>query len=57
MQCPLCNVEARIKSNDIVRRKDGTLAYRMEFECRSKHCGNYEMVFETIYDPITPIEE
>lgn len=57
MQCPLCNVEARIKSNDIVRRKDGTLAYRMEFECRSKQCGNYEKVFETIYDPITPIEE
>jgi hypothetical protein len=57
MQCPLCHTEARIKSNDIVVRKDGTLAYRMEFECRDAKCENFEKVFHAEYEPITPIEE
>lgn len=57
MKCPLCNTEARIKSNDLVKRKDGTLAYRMEFICRSSKCENYNKVFETQYEPIEPLEE
>lgn len=57
MKCPLCKTEARIKSNDLVKRKDGTLAYRLQLECRSKQCANYMKVFETVYDPVEPIEE
>ena len=57
MKCPLCKTEARIKSNDLVQRKDGTLAYRLQLECRSKQCPNYMKVFETVYDPVKPIEE
>jgi hypothetical protein len=57
MKCPLCRTEARIKSNELVRRKDGSLAYRMEFVCRSDKCENHNKVFHTNYEPITPIEE
>lgn len=57
MKCPLCKTEARIKSNDLVLRKDGSLAYRLQLICRSKQCENYDKVFETIYDPIKPVEE
>jgi NMD protein affecting ribosome stability and mRNA decay len=57
MICPSCRIEARIKSNEIVKRKDGTLAYRIEFECRNKQCPDFEKVIETQYDPIEPIEE
>lgn len=57
MKCPLCNTEARIKSNDLVIKKDGTFAYRMEFECRSNKCENYQKVFATEYSQVVPIEE
>lgn len=57
MKCPLCRTEARIKSNELVQRKDGTLAYRMQFVCRSNKCENFDKVFETTYQPIKPIEE
>lgn len=57
MKCPLCDTEARIKSNDLVKRKDGTFAYRMEFICRSNKCENFNKVFDTQYEPIEPIEE
>ena len=57
MECPLCKVMGRIKSNELVIRKDGSLAYRMEFVCRSQQCENYDKVFETTYDPVEPIPE
>jgi len=57
MLCPLCKIEARIKSNELVIRQDGSLAYRMEFECRNNKCENFEKVIETQYEPVTPIPE
>ena len=57
MLCPLCRIEARIKSNNLVQKKDGTLAYKMELECRNERCENFEKVIETIYEPVTPIPE
>lgn len=57
MKCPLCNIEARIQSNELVKKKDGTLAYRMQFVCRSKQCPNNGKVFHTEYDEVKPIEE
>lgn len=47
----------RIESNSLVKRPDGTLAYRMQFKCRTKSCANYDKIIKTTYDPITPIEE
>ena len=57
MKCPLCDTEARIKSNDLVKRQDGTLAYRMQFVCRSEKCENFNKVFETTYTTVEPLEE
>lgn len=57
MKCPLCDTEARIKDNELVQKKDGTLAYRMRFMCRSEKCPNFNKVFETTYEPVTPIKE
>lgn len=57
MQCPLCKNEMRIESNDLVQRPDGTLAYRMQFKCRTKDCANYNKVTKTTHDPVTPVVE
>ena len=54
MLCPLCQTEMKIRSNKLVEKKDGSLAYRMDFECRSKDCPNYGKVVESTYDPVTP---
>lgn len=53
MLCPKCKTEMRISSNKLVEKKDGTIAYRMDFECRSKDCPNYKTVVESTYDPVT----
>lgn len=52
MQCPVCKIEGRIRSNRLVRRSDGTLAYKMEIVCRSKECPKYRSVIGTIYHPV-----
>lgn len=52
MQCPICHTEMRIQSNDLVKKTDGTLAYKMELKCRSRECANYDKVVSTIYTPV-----
>jgi hypothetical protein len=54
MQCPLCHTEMKIRSNKLVEKTDGTLAYRMDFECRSKECPNYGKLVDSQYDPVVP---
>ena len=49
MLCPKCRTEMKIRSNRLVEKKDGTIAYRMDFECRSKDCPNYGTVVESKY--------
>jgi hypothetical protein len=57
MKCPKCQTEGRIQSNKLVRKKDGTLAYKMVIVCRNKNCDNNEKVIHTVYDPVEVIEE
>ncbi len=52
MKCPACQVEGRITSNKIVRRKDGTFAYKMEITCRNKQCPEYGKVVAVKYNPV-----
>jgi hypothetical protein len=47
----------RIESNELVQKPDGTLAYRMQFKCRTKDCANYNKVTKTTYDPVKPVVE
>ena len=47
----------RIQSNNLVRRSDGSIAYRMEFTCRNKECSNHGTIVKTEYDPATVIDE
>lgn len=53
MKCPSCDIEMKISSNKIVKKQDGTLAYKMELKCRNKKCPNHGEVVRTIYHPIT----
>jgi len=57
MKCPKCQTEGRILSNKLVKRKDGTFAYKMEIVCRNKNCDNKDKVFFTDYDPVEISEE
>ena len=57
MQCPQCKTEAKIRSNRLVERADGSLAYRMDFECRTKKCPSYKQIIATEYDPVTPTKD
>lgn len=57
MECPECKVEGRITSNKIVRRKDGSYAYKMEITCRNKQCPNYGKVVITKYNPVEVVDD
>ncbi len=57
MKCPTCSIEGRITSNKIVRKQDGTLAYKMEISCRNKQCAQYGKVINTTYHPVTVTDD
>lgn len=57
MKCPLCKTEMRISENKLVRRQDGTIAYRMSLMCRSRECPNNGKVVETIYENVMVEDE
>lgn len=57
MKCPLCSTELRIQSNNLVKRKDGTFAYKMVLTCQSQKCPNYLKEVSTVYTPVEITEE
>lgn len=57
MKCPKCGVELRIKSNNPVRRKDGTYAYKMIFTCQNKNCPNYMHDVGATYAPMQVVDD
>lgn len=57
MKCPKCNTEMSIQSNKLVRRKDGSIAYKMILTCRNKNCSNHGEVVQTLYDPVELSED
>lgn len=57
MKCPKCNTEMSIQSNKLVRRKDGSIAYKMILTCRNKNCSNYGEIVQTLYDPVELSED
>ncbi|MGN8706687.1 hypothetical protein ACTNE0_07620 [Bacillota bacterium HCP3S3_E9] len=46
-----------IQSNKLVRRKDGSIAYKMILTCRNKNCSNHGEIVQTIYDPVELSED
>ena len=57
MQCPLCKTAMRIQSNKLVRRSDGSVAYRMDLVCRNKGCENNGKVVKSLYDPVNIVDD
>ena len=57
MQCPLCKTEMRIQSNPLVRRSNGSVAYKMNMVCRNKGCPNNGKVVESLYEPVEIIDD
>ena len=57
MKCPKCGVELRIKSNNPVRRKDGSFSYKMIFTCQNKACANYLLDVDTEYTPMEIVDD
>lgn len=57
MKCPKCNTEMSIKSNNLVRRKDGSIAYKMILTCRNKNCSNCGEDVLTNYDEAIVAED
>lgn len=57
MKCPKCNTEMSIQSNNLVKRADGTIAYKMVLTCRNKNCSNHGEAVQTIYEPVEITED
>lgn len=51
MKCPLCNVEAKVTSNKLVRLSDGSIVRRIRLSCVTPTCDNYRKEVKTIEIP------
>ena len=52
MQCPLCRTEAKIQSNKLVKKADGSYAHKLTIVCRDKNCKNYGSIVAITYAPV-----